>query len=326
MTRFNVVLQQARLNRSRRAYPGNGDARCADGSIFPSFIPKFNIDFSRRIRVFTIGSCFARNIEEALHPLGVSLPTRGFSAPREEWQGRTNGLLNEFNPGTISRRIRDALGGVRSSEATIVKSGEGFTDLLLPGGSDVTLERAIARREEVHKTYQELRSSDVVIITLGYVEAWYDSLAQQFLNRMPPAAYANSEPNRFSLNQMDVMEALTLLDSAMQDLAEADLKVVLTVSPVPLQTTFVGDDCLVANEFSKAVLRVCAERLRKKYDNVDYFPSYEIVRTTGLPAYGTDHVHVRDDLVKRITGYMVESYTRGANPAMHATKPLSLAG
>lgn len=325
MSRFDAVLKTARLNRARRAYPGKADARCSDGVVLPDFRPKFPIAFSRGTKVFTIGSCFARNIEEALQPLGVSLPTRGFSAPRMEWTGRANGLLNEFNPGTISRRIADALAGERSSETTIVPSGEGVAGLLLSGGADVTRERALERREEIFNVYAELRRSDVVIITLGYIEVWCDSLARQYLNRMPPPALSKSEPDRFSLRQMDVPEALGLLDKAMQQLADAGLKVVLTVSPVPLQTTFVGEDCMVANEFSKSVLRVCAERLRRKYDNVDYFPSYEIVRTMGLSAFLDDQVHVRDEVVKRITAYMVERYTAAAE-AEQAARPVAMAG
>lgn len=327
MSRFDAVLKTARLNRARRAYPGKTDARSSSGVVLPDFRPKFPIAFTRGTKVFTIGSCFARNIEEALHPLGVQLPTRAFAAPRTEWTGRANGLLNEYNPGTISRRVADALAGERSAETTIVPSGDGYADLLLSGGADVTRERALERREQIFDVYAELPHSDVVIITLGYIEVWCDSLSRQYLNRMPPPALSKTEADRFHLRQMDVPEALGLLDKTMQQLADAGLKVVLTVSPVPLQTTFVGDDCMVANEFSKSVLRVCAERLRKKYANVDYFPSYEIVRTLGLSAFHDDQVHVRDEVVKQITGYMVERYTAVAVTGSAAVaKPLAMTG
>ena len=51
-----------------------------------------------------------------------------------------------------------------------------------------------------------------------------------------------------------------------------DKKVVLTVSPV----RHVGDG-LQENSVSKAILRVAVEELVEKYENVHYFPSYEIL-------------------------------------------------
>src|SRR5205814_9168029 len=54
-------------------------------------------------------------------------------------------------------------------------------------------------------------------------------------------------------------------------------KMILTVSPVPLIATYEGRHVLQANTYSKAVLRVAAETIRKDNHNVDYFPSYEII-------------------------------------------------
>ena len=52
----------------------------------------------------------------------------------------------------------------------------------------------------------------------------------------------------------------------------------LTVSPVPLAATAEpGCHVLAATTYSKAVLRVAAETVWKRFDNVHYFPSYEIV-------------------------------------------------
>jgi hypothetical protein len=308
MISFDDALQTVSKNIRGRDYPGRGNSRCTGKELFPQFNPKFNIDFSSGTSAFTIGSCFARNMEEALEPLGVSLPTKAFAVPKEEWRNRPNGLLNEYNPGTITQRILDALGGDRGPEDTIVKSGFGYADLMLPGGTDVSLERAIERRQEIFDVYANLETCGAVIVTLGLVEAWYDNQAQRYLNRMPPVGYAKSHPDRFEFRRLDVFDAMPMLEAAVRALAEKNIKVVLTVSPVPLQKTFTSDDCVVANEFSKSVLRVCADRLSKSHHNVDYFPSYEIVRSAGLAGYMDDNVHVRGELVERITSYMVQRY------------------
>lgn len=96
---------------------------------------------------------------------------------------------------------------------------------------------------------------------------------------------------------------------ALEPLCDLNKKIILTVSSVPIQVTFTQNDCVVANEFSKSVLRVRVELLSQKFKNVDYFPSYEIVKTVGLEAYINDNVHVRDDIVKKITEYMINIYS-----------------
>jgi hypothetical protein len=54
-------------------------------------------------------------------------------------------------------------------------------------------------------------------------------------------------------------------------------KFILTVSPVPLVATASSDHVLVATTMSKSVLRAAAGEFSAKHENVDYFPSYEII-------------------------------------------------
>lgn len=49
--------------------------------------------------------------------------------------------------------------------------------------------------------------------------------------------------------------------------------------------------------------------LGKQFANVDYFPSYEIVRSGGLANYIDDNVHVRYEVVKNITTLMINKYS-----------------
>jgi hypothetical protein len=55
------------------------------------------------------------------------------------------------------------------------------------------------------------------------------------------------------------------------------VRVILTVSPVPLVATFVNRHVLVSTIYSKSVLRVAAEQVVQAMPNTAYFPSYEIV-------------------------------------------------
>lgn len=306
------ALRVVGANRRGRSAPAKDDPRRVRRLTFPSFRPRFPLPLAEGARVFTIGSCFARNIESALAPLGVNLPTRRFTPPKSEYPNRPSGLLNEFNPGAVARRILDAFEGATSPAETIVPSGAGFCDLLLVGGADVTLERAMARRGEIADIYRDLPGADATIITLGLAECWFDRQTGRYLNRTPPFGLATSQPGRFEFRRLGVGESLALLAPAFDRLAAAGMKTIVSVSPVPLSTTFTADDAMVADTYSKSVLRVCADELARSYANVDYFPSFEIVRSGGAWAYEDDGVHVTNDVVTRITRWMVEAYASAA--------------
>ncbi|MBI3438916.1 MAG: GSCFA domain-containing protein, partial [Proteobacteria bacterium] len=91
--------------------------------------------------------------------------------------------------------------------------------------------------------------------------------------------------------------------------ANPRLKTIVTVSPVPLETTFSGQDIFVANMHSKSVLRAAAERFAQAHADVDYFPSYEMVLGPARnEAFARDCLHVRDPLVRAVIGRFVELY------------------
>lgn len=300
------ALGTSRSNSSKR-FPSEENPRFQTDLLFPTLNPSFTLDGSAK--VFTIGSCFARNIEIVLAKHAVDLPTMSFRVDESEWPHRPNGLLNQYNPGTTSQRILAATGEWQEPAETIVESDGGYMDLSLPGGSPVTYERATERRREIDGVYAHLTGSDLVIITLGLVEAWFDHEAGAYLNKMPGVRYVKKNADRYSFRRLNVAESLDMLDRAISSLISCGVeRVLLTVSPVPLGTTFTSDDAVAANSYSKSVLRVCADELTNKYQEVDYFPSYEIVTSGGLAAFNEDNIHVRPKVVSRVTEYMLSSY------------------
>ena len=69
------------------------------------------------------------------------------------------------------------------------------------------------------------------------------------------------------------------------------MRVLLTVSPVPLVATYEPRHVLVSTTYSKSVLRVAAQAALDQLPYVDYFPSYEIISTAS-----TSRNYYRDDL------------------------------
>lgn len=291
-------------------YPDHEDAvRSVDGLLFPSITPSFKLEPGGRI--FTIGSCFARNIEAVLEK-DYTLPTADFSVPKSEWAFRPNGILNEYNPACISQRLKWAAEKADTSqfEGTMIGTEDSCIDLYLAGGNPVSRARVKERRREVDKVYAELSSCDLLVITLGLNECWYDSETDNYLNRNPGPQVIRKNPERYWFEKLDVKTSVNMMVNGIEAVIDSGVKnIVLTVSPVPLHTSFSGDDCVIANSNSKSTLRCVAEELRGHFKGVlDYFPSYEIVTSGGLAAFHEDHLHVREEVVEKAVDYLLRKY------------------
>jgi len=88
-----------------------------------------------------------------------------------------------------------------------------------------------------------------------------------------------------------------------------DIRIVITVSPVPLMATFSKMDVVAANAYGKSLLRTVAEEWAAAHDNVDYFPSYEIVQNSNREAaWEPDLRHVTGAAVQHIMDLFVREY------------------
>ncbi|MCP3876526.1 MAG: GSCFA domain-containing protein [Desulfobacteraceae bacterium] len=143
-----------------------------------------------------------------------------------------------------------------------------------------------------------LAQSDIVILTLGMIETWIDKdndrAWQGFVGTTKPV---HSYENRAYHKTLTYEECLEYVQKCIELVNGYGRKknVIITVSPVPLASTFRKQDVITANRHSKSILRVVAETVTQLYDNITYFPAFEIVTDcVGWPqAYKTDKRHVR---------------------------------
>ena len=87
--------------------------------------------------------------------------------------------------------------------------------------------------------------------------------------------------------------------------------IIVTVSPIPLEYTFRDVDIIVANRYSKSVLRTVAEQVTQENEFVHYFPSMEIVTDcVGWPnAYKEDKRHINVDVfTEKIAPLFMENF------------------
>jgi hypothetical protein len=99
----------------------------------------------------------------------------------------------------------------------------------------------------------------------------------------------------------EVQEDLALLIKKVRRINPA-LRILLTVSPVPLIGTYEPRHVWVSTTFSKSALRVAADAAERSFGDVIYFPTYEIITSpaAGGGYYADDLRQVTETGVKHV--------------------------
>ncbi len=156
-----------------------------------------------------------------------------------------------------------------------------------PGGF-VSPEELHADREQHFAAVRTmLEECDVFVFTFGLTEAWRSKVDGAVFPLCPGTAGGTFDPERHEFVNFTVDEVVADFSAFTDFLLEVnpDVKILMTVSPVPLMATARADtSVIVSTAYSKAVLRVATEMLAAKYGQAFYFPSYEVI--TGNHARG----------------------------------------
>jgi hypothetical protein len=315
MPLVDLSSDDAVFNRKNNAAGAWGD-RAGANRVEPIAKPAFDVPFRLDLSdtIFTIGSCFARNVEKALADRGFSLPMRDvFNRP--EFLKTDQTILNNYATPCIYNEIAWAFGEETYDPSTLLAELQPgrFVDLNVTSSlRPESLEVVSSRRQAITEAYRSSADCRVIIMTLGLSEVWFDTISQTYLNVSPRPSIMKSDPDRFRLHVLSFAETLGYLTRAVDLLIKhgrADQRLIITVSPVPLAATHRMQDVLVANTYSKSVLRAAAESIVAKYAHAVYFPSFEsFVLTDRKLAFIDDLIHTQADLVSFNVGRMVDAY------------------
>jgi tetratricopeptide (TPR) repeat protein len=297
-----------------------------DTELWPKLSPSFRLRPSQT--VFTIGSCFARNIEANLEALGCKVPMLGLSLPPDEFDGPANAAMNKFHPPAFRQclewtaRIHDRNGVVRweDCEPIAFDTGDGrYFDLDMAATvTAATRERFIARRQHVYDIFSTVFAADCLMITPGLIEAWRDLETGLYMYGAPYERRMLTTPERWVFEVLSYPRCLEDLLASI-DVVRArnpGVNILITTSPVPMNRTFTERDVTIANAHSKAVLRAVCDAALFERERIDYFPSYEMA-TLSNPniAWKRDRLHVSQGFIGKIVGYMLDSYFEGVEAA-----------
>ena len=307
------------LSNDRSRWPGGQPFK-------PMAAPDFDASFSMRpgMKVMTIGSCFARTIESHLCRFDFDVVAKRVLHDTSSPDADYTHVLNQYNPQSMLQVIKCALGKspALSLEDRLLAIEDGkYIDPHLHAPRPSSLQTCLKRIDRADRVYAELSSCDVAIVTLGLVELWFDQHTGLALNDgsglvrhyLKSPMLKSAFPGRFVFRVMSFDEVHSAMHSVLAELHDAAplCKVILTVSPVPLGGTFTGDDAILANSYSKSVLRCAAEHLCREFTFVDYFPSFESVMLSPRDStWEDDNLHVRADVVAFNVNRMLARYVQ----------------
>ena len=140
---------------------------------------------------------------------------------------------------------------------------------------------AVAASRERHfaAVRRMFEQSALFVFTVGLTEAWTAKSDGAVFPVAPGVISGALDRNDYQFVNFKVSEIVADLNAFIGRLrgVNHDIRLLFTVSPVPLVATYEDRHVLVSTTYSKSAIRAAVEEVVRQYDFTDYFPSYEII-------------------------------------------------
>jgi len=261
-------------------------------SLLEGWVPEVPI-IGESTRVIGVGSCFASYFILWLAENGFN---RGLDSSPYNALVRYGQTFE--SPAVIAQQFRWAFDELDGRDALWI-------------GKDKELFEANEERRQLVR--ETLLKTDVLILTLGLSEVWYDKQTGEPLWRALTRRHYDPARHVFRVESMQDTKAHLAKIEQIRRAHLPRLKVVYTVSPVRLTATFRPVSAITANSVSKAILRAALDEfLRDNADRVNrelfYFPSYEIVHDFFRDPFEEDNRHVTSYVASRVVQAFATRY------------------
>jgi hypothetical protein len=272
-------------------------------------------------KVATAGSCFAQHISRYLSSVGVSSYITEASHPLIcrydnyfQYGVYTARYGNVYSSRQLLQLIKRAYGTFSPSEAPWERAGVLYDPFRpgLPDGYISEVELSLDRGQHLNAVREMFENLDIFVFTLGLTEIWVSKLTGSVFPSCPgviAGTYDEKVVEFINLGVDDVVKEMSEFIAILRTVNKS-AKIILTVSPVPLVATATSDHVVTATTYSKSVLRVAASLISSRHENVDYFPSYEII-TSPLAAgkyYEDDFRTIRAEGVAHVMSTFGQHY------------------
>ena len=218
--------------------------------------------------------------------------------------------------------------GDRETSSEVWQKGDRYVDPLrptiepdgLPSPQAVLAHRA----RHLERVRQMLLDMDLFIFTMGLTETWIDTRNGTVLPVCPGTVAGEFDETRYVFKNFtfrEILKDLEKLRTMLQGKREGKpLRFLLTISPVPLTATATGGNVQVSTVYSKSVLRAVAGEFSDTFEDVDYFPSYEIITSpwSGECFYQSNMRSVSEAGVANV----MRTFMNAHGPADSSEKPI----
>jgi hypothetical protein len=249
---------------------------------------------SKNDRVVSMGSCFAANMVPHLISSGVQYVVTE-RIPKQLQQIRTNFNYDSFSAryGNIytSRQmlqlVQRSLGGFEPVAEPWLENGD-FVDPYRPGLAfppSSLAEYKYIVENHLACVRKAIAEATVLVVTLGLTEAWTDLRNGAVFPACPGTLAGQFNPEKYQLVNLgvdEVYEDLVAISNLIRGI-NPKVRFLISVSPVPLVATATNKHVLVANTYSKSILRVAAGKFVDQVENARYIPSFEIITGPQAP-------------------------------------------
>ncbi len=249
---------------------------------------KLKIDYENSI--MTLGSCFAENIGKKMQEVYFKTDFNPF------------GVL--YNPVSIKNSIDLLLGNKKFTSADIFEyKGLWQSFSHSSAFSDTSAEGCLDRiNDRFEKSSALIRQTDVLMLTFG--TAWvYEEKESGYVvsncHKLPADRF-----NRRRLEVGEIVDAYNCLVCSLMN-TNPELQIILSVSPIRHLK-----DGATENSVSKSTLLLAVSELQEQFENIHYFPAYEIMmdELRDYRFYASDMFHPSDVAVEYIWQRFSETY------------------
>lgn len=252
--------------------------------------PKSEYEINHKDKIMMLGSCFIQNIGRKMVESKFNTDINPF------------GVL--YNPFSISKSIKILLQKKTLLEKDLFEYNGIYNSFSHHSSfSNIDPNKCLENINiQLEKSTLFLREANILFITFG------TSYVYQLKETNQIVANCHKLPtNLFNRFRLDIDQIVNEWINIINDIRKINpcIKIIFTVSPIRHIK-----DGLHDNQISKSVLLIAIDHIQKRLNNIDYFPSYEILMDDlrDYRFYSEDMVHPNNTAIEYIWEIFKQTY------------------
>ena len=283
------------LNRQTKDCPYD---KLSKKSFFPqlentngSLLLERNSDFiiNSNDKIISFGSCFASKIKIICNKLNLNYlefkDINDHCINRIKLEKKGNFSLNYGNIYTAKHflQLLERVTGQNKTLPSILTDEKGMRrNAFRSNVLSYKDNEALRLDDESHlkNILKAISEATCLVFTLGLTEHWIDKKSNLCVPQVPGCGVGQFEDDKYEFINSTLFSVVDELENAINLIRSINekIKIILTLSPVPLVATYTNLSAVEANIYSKSLLRQSiALLLEKGFKKVYYFPSFEIM-------------------------------------------------